>query len=160
MVSYQSLEEQVGVERYFYTAGLLIPTFHTTYWLGLYIANSDLRVWPSFMWLDGQPMPSTHQLPKRSYGHWGLLDLANGQRREEPNNMSPPEFCVVANASQEFGGAWGWSDTNCDDRRFSMCKVLGECCLLGCCLTSTLCHGPCSMLRSDTWVLATPGPLL
>jgi hypothetical protein len=115
-----------GSLQYFASSGSLISSFHSTYWLGLYILNSDPRVWPSFMWLDGSPKPSTYQQPKLAYGHWGTQLLGPGEDREEPNNLVPPEFCAVANASQAFGNAWGWSDTNCDELHFSMCKLPGE----------------------------------
>jgi hypothetical protein len=42
--------------------------------------------------------------------------------RPEPNNVIAPEFCVVANYSQAFDGAWGWSDQNCEDRYIAICK--------------------------------------
>ena len=46
----------------------------------------------------------------------------------EPNNLStPPELCVLANASQAFGAprAWGWADWNCTARAVSLCKQTG-----------------------------------
>jgi hypothetical protein len=46
----------------------------------------------------------------------------------EPNNLVPPEVCVVANASSQQGApaVWGWADTRCIDKRQSLCRVLGR----------------------------------
>jgi hypothetical protein len=43
------------------------------YWLGLYIPARDPNLWPKFMWLDGQPMPSNAEEPNGNYQHWGAL---------------------------------------------------------------------------------------
>jgi hypothetical protein len=44
----------------------------------------------------------------------------------EPNNMIPPEFCVVANATQSYGtpSGWGWADTGCSGRHVFICRQL------------------------------------
>ena len=45
----------------------------------------------------------------------------------EPNNLStPPELCVLANASQAFGAprAWGWADWNCTARAWALIRAL------------------------------------
>jgi hypothetical protein len=123
VVSYQTLEEQYDVESYFTRTGALMPGVHRAYWLGLFIPNVDPRLWPNFKWLDGYPNPSTYHNPTDVYGHWGQLVLDDGSAVEEPNNLAPPEFCAVANASMAFASAWGWSDRNCEERFVTICKI-------------------------------------
>jgi hypothetical protein len=128
VVSYQTLEEQVDTETYFIRIGALMPAFHKAYWLGLFIPQVDPRLWPNFKWLDGYPNPHTHQTPSDVYGHWGTLvseDLTSGASisSEEPNNLSPPEFCAVANNSMAYDTAWGWADKNCEEKYIYICKM-------------------------------------
>jgi hypothetical protein len=42
-----------------------------------------------------------------------------------PLQLDPPELCLVANATQAFGSprCWGWSDTNCNNKYYVMCRV-------------------------------------
>lgn len=44
----------------------------------------------------------------------------------EPNNMVPPELCVVANYTEAYGTppAWGWADTGCGGRHIFICRKL------------------------------------
>ena len=43
----------------------------------------------------------------------------------EPNNIYPPEYCVVANYSMTYEELWGWADTNCTAAQYPyMCKTL------------------------------------
>jgi hypothetical protein len=43
----RSLAEQQEVEDYFQTLGVLLPTFHKQYWVGLTSSN---QTWPTFNW--------------------------------------------------------------------------------------------------------------
>lgn len=47
LVAYKSLREQQDVESYFLSLGVLLPTFHKTYWTGLITNNQS---WPLFNW--------------------------------------------------------------------------------------------------------------
>lgn len=111
------------MESYFINQGYLLPEFHLRYWLGLYIPMRDPKLWPRFLWLDGSPEPSNPAEPNVNYAHWGVTYLADGTRLDEPSNRLRPQFCVTANCTQQFDGAWGWSDENCDDRYMFICKV-------------------------------------
>lgn len=44
------------VEAHFIASGYLLPTFHTSYWLGL---TSSATAWPAFTWLDPYMAPLT-----------------------------------------------------------------------------------------------------
>ncbi len=125
LVSYLSIDEQMDVEETFTDMGVLLPTFHRSYWLGLAIPEGDNnRLWPWFVWLDGQPDPSTPSNPSFfNYARWGRMYLADGRIRDEPNNLYPPEFCATANFTQFQDGVWGWSDQNCDDQFAFICKI-------------------------------------
>ena len=127
LVSYPSLQEQLEVEDRFTSQGVLLPTFHLRYWLGLYIPYRDPKLWPGFLWFDGMPAPTTYAKPLDTYGHWGIWVDDEGDERREPNNAFPPEFCTVANYSQAFEQAWGWSDQNCEDKFIAICKISREC---------------------------------
>lgn len=52
MVSYQSAFEQAEVEGYFVEQGMLLPTYHKRYWIGLAIPYKDPRLWPQFQWTE------------------------------------------------------------------------------------------------------------
>jgi hypothetical protein len=43
----RSLAEQQEVEDYFQTLGVLLPTFHKQYWIGLTSSN---QTWPTYNW--------------------------------------------------------------------------------------------------------------
>jgi hypothetical protein len=86
----------------------------------------DANLWPRFLWLDGQDIPSNPAEPNLNYAHWGVNYVPRGDyaiKADEPNNLVPPEFCVVANYSQQYDNLWGWSDQNCDDRHISICRI-------------------------------------
>jgi hypothetical protein len=51
LTSYVSLLEQLEVEDMYVGLGVLLPTFHLRYWLGLYIPYRDPKLWP------GGPLP-------------------------------------------------------------------------------------------------------
>jgi hypothetical protein len=47
---------------------------------------------------------------------------------KEPFQVQPPEFCSVANYTEAYGrpNVWGWSDTNCGNQYFPMCRINSE----------------------------------
>jgi hypothetical protein len=59
------------------------------------------------------------------YRHWGTLKTGEGDDVPEPNNRMPPEYCAACNASQTYGGAYGWADANCAHRLVQMCRIQG-----------------------------------
>jgi hypothetical protein len=67
----------------------------------------------------------SHQLARCSphrfyegYEHWG-----GDVQYSEPDNRAGNEFCAVANYSQAYRQAWGWSDTHCNQQFGFMCRV-------------------------------------
>jgi hypothetical protein len=111
---FDSLAEQVEVESSFIAAGVLDPQAYRSYWLGMWIPSQLVSSWPNF-----KPVVRS---PNNSYTHWGTLQPG---ARKEPNGLTGPELCVVANYSQAFGGAWGWSDAPCALKTTSICKIRG-----------------------------------
>ena len=89
VVSFTSLEEQREVEGYFTNMGVLLPDFHQRYWLGLYIPMRDPKLWPRFLWLDGQPEPSNPAEPSTNYAHWGVMYLGGWPGRLAPGLALP-----------------------------------------------------------------------
>jgi hypothetical protein len=73
---------------------------------------------PPRRWIDRLPDPSPD-----NYQHWGTMMPGN---LPEPNNLNSPESCVMANVSQMYSGAWGWSDENCYMNTTVMCKIPRE----------------------------------
>ncbi len=59
-----------------------------------------------------------------TYVHWGKVMPAG--LVSEPDNTAGDERCAVANASEAYGGAWGWSDTRCSGSYAFMCRAAGE----------------------------------
>jgi hypothetical protein len=116
LASFANLAEQKDVETALKDVGLLLPTFHTAYWMGM---QSD--VWPTFYWLDNvTPNPS-----KNSYQHWGTYRVGTSTI-PEPNNIAGTETCGAGNLTQSYGGASGWSDVDCNRRLPFMCTIMGE----------------------------------
>jgi hypothetical protein len=74
-------------------------------------------------WMD----PTVSPPLSRGYKHWGMDGGAL-----EPNNKLGNEMCAVANATQEYSKAWGWSDTNCENKFTQMCMMLSEWLVLAC----------------------------
>ena len=111
---FDSLAEQAEVESSFIAAGVLDPQAYRSYWLGMWIPSQLVSSWPNF-----KPVVRS---PNNSYTHWGTLQPG---ARKEPNGLTGPELCVVANYSQAFGGAWGWSDAPCALKTTSICKIRG-----------------------------------
>jgi hypothetical protein len=42
----------------------------------------------------------------------------------EPNNLKLNERCGVANVTQAYDGAWGWSDTLCSETYVHICRIM------------------------------------
>ncbi len=87
--------------------------------------------WPAFTWLDLSPAPPLNTTrgagtaddwggSSGAYAHWGYYMPQNVL---EPNNLTALENCAVANASQAYGGAWGWADTRCGASLPYMCRL-------------------------------------
>ena len=55
-----------------------------------------------------------------------MVNNSDGSTVPEPNQMSGAENCGVANSSQVYGKAWGWSDTDCMAQGVSICKYMRE----------------------------------
>jgi hypothetical protein len=110
-------------EQYFINKGLLLPSYHLSYWLGLAAGSG----WPNFRWMDNvTPSPGLGS----AFSGWGSLTFSNKSASplKEPNNLSfnrtrVDESCAVGNASQAYNSAWGWSDAQCTLKLPSMCKV-------------------------------------
>jgi hypothetical protein len=111
--------------------GYLISLYHGSYWMGLSASGS----WApdGFGWADHSPGPGAG-----TYTHWGT-DPDDGSN--EPNNLSPPELCGAANASQVYDNpeAWGWSDVHCGRKLPFICKAIRE-------RRASACLGPLQML--------------
>lgn len=57
------------VEDYFVNVmGLLIPSFHQSYWIGLYIRSGTAR--PNWVWTDPMAVPPSVN-DDNVYKHWG-----------------------------------------------------------------------------------------
>ncbi len=110
------------MEQFFTAQGLLLPSHHGSYWLGLSAAAAG---WPNFRWTDNvTPVPGLG-----SYQGWGTMTFTNTSVKplKEPNNLSfraagMDELCAAANASQAYNNAWGWSDVQCSLKMASICK--------------------------------------
>jgi hypothetical protein len=113
LVVYDSLAEQMEVETSFTQAGVLNPQAYRSYWLGMWIPSQLVSAWPGFK-------PVLKQGNGSSYANWGTLQPG---ARKEPNGLTGPELCAVANYSQALRGAWGWSDVPCALKTASICKI-------------------------------------
>jgi hypothetical protein len=129
LVSYTSLDEQQQIEAYYLDKGWLLPTFHRRYWIGLNattpastspatVTAGQLQTSPArFAWLDksaGMPYG-------KAYAQWGKAGSF-----AEPNNLLGSENCGLANASQTYALAWGWSDSSCRISAPFICKTQRE----------------------------------
>jgi hypothetical protein len=94
----------------------MFPSFIKHYWVGL-VANSTRNGFYSFSWTDPAVVPPT----TGSYIHWGRVRPANTSL--QPDNFYMAENCGVANASETFVGAFGWSDCQCNITAPFMCKA-------------------------------------
>lgn len=124
------------MEQYWVSKGLLLSNFHKHYWLGY---NSDSQAWPLFKPVDASILPLDDP---NSYDHWGILRFSNASvsAMPEPNNVNGGEYCSVANNSQTYVGAWGWSDTSCGGQYVVMCMVQSK--WLGPRTAQLVGHGP------------------
>lgn len=95
-------------------AGALLKAFHKQYWIGYQVPPTS--AWPNFTMVD-------RAVPASTYTHWGVDRSTN---KSEPNNLAGNENCLAANSSQEYGGAWGWSDAVCNTPMPFMCRLLRE----------------------------------
>lgn len=114
--SFKSFKEQSEVEQYYISNGLLLPSYHKFYWIGL-----STSLWPTFLWSDHSPGPDSS-----TYEHWGRYMPGN---EPEPNNWdTPPENCAGANFTEAFSNpiAWGWSDYDCNFAATFMCRMASE----------------------------------
>lgn len=109
LITLASIAEQVEVERYFVEMGYLFPSYHKFYWIGF---RAD--TWDNFRFID--------RLENPGYTHWGKV---NPNIADEPNNLYGQENCAIANSSQSYSGAWGWSDEQCTMRAPFICKIRG-----------------------------------
>ncbi len=92
------------------TTLLLLQGCHSSYWLGYRATTWGIA--------NYRPLDSLVPFNKSSYTHWG---------GGEPDGRRVPELCVVANQTQAFGGAYGWSDTRCEQQKMvSMCRIMRE----------------------------------
>ncbi len=94
--------------------GWLFPKKHIHYWMGLRWRNGN-----RWNYTDTTiPSPTF-----RTYSHWGS---ENSSQTQEPNSLRGAERCGVANYTQEFDGAWGWSDTMCNETYVQICRIMRE----------------------------------
>ncbi len=94
------------VESHFIQGGYLLPAFHKHYWLGIRAAT-----WGAWKPLD-QQLATTY------------LNWHTGQ----PNGLSGPQLCTVANASANgtVGPAgWGYADVLCSGTYVYICRIAG-----------------------------------
>jgi hypothetical protein len=135
----QTCAPALQVERFFIDGGWLFPKKHIQYWIGLRqrAGNrwnfTDITITsPSF----------------RTYSHWGTNVPSN---TSEPNNYFGNERCGVANATEEFDGAWGWADHSCNQTFVHVCRIMRGW-LRGCCRGQTR---PCRLLWTS---ISMPSP--
>jgi hypothetical protein len=128
LVSYNTVDEQLEVENFFVRSGLLFPTCHRAYWMGL-----AAETWPQFAYLE----PTAPDMEAEdTYRNWGKFIPANFP--PEPNQLFGDENCVAANYTELNKAAWGWSDEVCEMELTSICQIPREWCsllLLVCCTT-------------------------
>jgi hypothetical protein len=94
--------------------GLIIPAYHTSYWMGLSVPMG--LAWPDFEWVTPD-IPG----PASPYLNWGFP--AQGP---EPNE--PGTGCAVAVGETARGSptGWGWGDASCGESHFFICRKSGE----------------------------------
>jgi hypothetical protein len=91
-----------------------MKAFHKQYWIGYQVPPTG--AWPGFAIVD-------KTAPVSNYTHWGISRATN---RSEPDNRMGNENCIAANSTQEYGGAWGWSDAVCNTPMPFICRLLRE----------------------------------
>jgi hypothetical protein len=119
LVWFGSLQEQVEMERARMAMGKLLPTFHTSYWIGYRAAKASINP-ADFKILDKTAGAQT-------YAHWGTFKpVPAGKDPAEPNNLQGGENCAVGNFTEMYANASGWADASCGLRLPFICKLLGE----------------------------------
>jgi hypothetical protein len=120
LVWFASLQDQQQVEHAFISLGYILPTFHTSYWIGYRAAKPSINP-ADYRLLDRTAGPQT-------YSHWGTYTpTPPGKDPREPNNLSGTENCAVGNFTQAYGNASGWADANCGLRLPFVCRLYGGC---------------------------------
>lgn len=94
---------------------IIYPDVHK--WHTLHAPNTTPAPARRFNWTDSNFRPPSGA----SYMHWGRDGLV-----PEPSNSTGSELCAVANISQAYTGAWGWSDARCNISAPFLCRSLGE----------------------------------
>jgi hypothetical protein len=98
---------------------------------------------PHWDWLHPGYSHPTTDLP---YKHWAQYQPANS--RDPGGAGTGVQECAAANASEAYGGAWGWSNLGCDASLPFMCMT-GEgrrCCML------TMVHNRQLVRQSVYWL--------
>lgn len=141
------------MEQHFIDNGMLLPSFHKQYWLGLTTTS-----WPRFRWLDPATKPlnssgerccqcsclqSPHAHPQTACVHAAATTQRQCPRlsftaaafgsstagaysafaKGEPNNRFSPEFCGVSDMTRMSRGAGGWADENCAQQNIYICRI-------------------------------------
>ena len=162
LASYASLAEQNATESFLIDLGVLLPGYHTFYWIGLNTSR-----WPNFRcgagaangyrcqagcalrqasnngsaaakppacrWIDGSPRPRNPHPGFNTSGAYDHWGYYMPQNIIEPNDFVPHENCVGANYTEAWGGAWGWADANCFAKFPALCMTACGCQGLGSC---------------------------
>ncbi len=116
LASFTSGQEQQDVEQFYIKAGLLFPSYHKSYWFGLYTNAAGWK--NSWKYTD-----NTQYVSGSSYANWGV---AIPQGLTAPNNITGQEFCVAANASEAQNSRWGWEDYECTAEMPFLCEIPRE----------------------------------
>jgi hypothetical protein len=123
LAAYSSPAEQSRVERFYFDYGVILPGYHTFYYIGLNVTAN--MTWPDFTFIDGTPAPNASN---GTYVNWGnySADPTSSLTIPEPNNLVPPEHCAGANYTESSNVPWQWSDTNCNSAWPFLCELLRE----------------------------------
>lgn len=113
LASFSSAAEQYDVEQFYIKKGLLFPTYHKSYWFGLYTNANGWKT--SWKFTDNTPFNYFN-----SYTNWGV---SSPEGLTSPNNMTGSEFCMAANASEVQNSRWGWEDYNCLVQMPFICEI-------------------------------------
>ena len=97
----------------------MFPSFIKRYWIGL-VANATRANTHTFRWTD----PSVLAPSTATYLHWGRVLPSNTVL--QPDNFNGTENCAVANYTESYLDAFGWSDCLCNITAPFMCRVSRE----------------------------------
>jgi hypothetical protein len=106
------------VEQFYIKSGLMFPSYHKSYFFGLYTSAAGWKT--SWKFTDNSFFSYAS-----SYTNWGV---ASPQGTTAPNNITGQEFCMAANASEAQNGKWGWEDYDCFVQMPFMCEIPRESC--------------------------------